>query len=198
MKKFLVIIIMFLILSFDNISAKEKIAVKFEKCVDGDTADFKLKNEIIKVRFLAIDTPETKHPTKGVEPYGKEASEYTCDAIKKANKINIEYDTNSDKTDKYGRHLVWIWVDDELLQEKLLEKGYAKIAYLYGDYKYTNELKIIEKKAKSNKLGIWGNETNTIYDNPIIIGFTLIIIILLLIFNKKYRKKIIKKLINKV
>lgn len=38
--------------------------VKLSKCVDGDTARFILNKEEIKARFLAIDTPESVHPTK--------------------------------------------------------------------------------------------------------------------------------------
>ena len=48
-----------------------------------------------------------------------------------------------------------MFVDDELLQEQLIQKGYAKVAYLYGDYKYTSRLQEAEKKAKAERLGIW-------------------------------------------
>lgn len=48
-----------------------------------------------------------------------------------------------------------MFVDDELLQEQLIQKGYAKVAYLYGDYKYTGRLQEAEKKAKAERLGIW-------------------------------------------
>lgn len=36
----------------------DKMSVELVKCVDGDTAWFKLEDEVIKARFLAIDTPE--------------------------------------------------------------------------------------------------------------------------------------------
>ena len=58
--------------------------------------------------------------------------------------------------------LGWIFVDDSLLQKELISLGYAKVAYLYGDYKYTDELKEEESIAKSKKLGIWSlNEEET-------------------------------------
>lgn len=137
----------------------ESDTVAFSKCVDGDTAKFIINGKEYSTRFLAIDTPETKHPKKGVEPFGKEASSYTCNALKKASSIVLEYDKNSTKEDKYGRRLAWIFVDGELLQEKLIRKGYAKVAYLYGDYQYTEKLKKVEKKAKEEKLGVW-QDTN--------------------------------------
>ena len=119
---------------------------------------FIYKKEEITARFLAIDTPETVHPKKDEEKYGKEASEYTCNKIKNAKVIELEYDEDSDKLDKYNRHLVWIFVDGELLQKKLVSKGFASVTYLYGDYKYTDELEEAEQDAEDNKLGIWSNE----------------------------------------
>ena len=159
MKK-VVIIFLFFCVFLTNVNA-EKVAVKFEGCVDGDTIKVMLDNKKTTVRFLAIDTPETVHPTKGEEPYGKEASNYTCDKVKNAKKLELEYDEGSTKTDKYSRALAWVFVDDNLLQKDLVSLGYAKVAYLYGDYKYTDELKEIEKTAKSKKLGVWSEEEKT-------------------------------------
>ena len=161
MKKiYCVLILLFIFLVDFNVYALSKKEVKFSKCVDGDTARVILNKEEIKVRFLAIDTPESVHPTKEEEQFGKETSEYTCEKLKNAKTILIEYDPESDKTDKYDRHLVWIYVDDILLQKDLIEKGYAKVAYLYGDYLYTDELKEVEEVAKKSGVGIWSDSTN--------------------------------------
>lgn len=144
----------------------EKVTVTLSKCVDGDTAKFVMQNgEIKTVRFLAIDTPESVHPTKEVEEYGKEASDYTCNLLTKANKIVLEYDKNSDKEDKYGRYLAYVYTDDMMVQKELLKVGYAKVAYLYADYTYTDELKKIEAKAKQENLGIWRNDISNLMDS---------------------------------
>lgn len=194
MKKIIIIIFIFILVLPLKILADKK-EVIFSKCVDGDTAKIILNNNEITIRFLAIDTPETKHPNKEEEHFGNIASDYTCDILKKAKKINIEYDNNSDILDKYNRHLVWIFVDDELLQAKLIEKGYAKTAYLYNNYKYTNQLLKLENIAKNNQLGIWGD-----YDeiNKVYVYIISALIALAFIFNKKYRKKIIKKIKTKL
>ena len=141
MKKIFIILITIFMLVPTNVYAEisGSDTVKFSKCVDGDTAKFILNGEEITARFLAIDTPETKHPTKGVEPYGPEASEYTCNKLKNAKKIVLEYDSKGGKTDKYGRYLAWIWVDNSLLQKELIEKGLAKVAYIYAKYTYVED-----------------------------------------------------------
>lgn len=146
------------IFSFLTSYEAKKETVSLAKCVDGDTARLIYKGEEIRARFLAVDTPESVHPTKEVEAYGKNASEYTCHLLTNAEKIQIEYDPDSDETDKYNRHLVWIFVDGELLQDKLVSVGYASVKYIYGDYKYTDILYASEEEAKNNKLGIWNEE----------------------------------------
>lgn len=194
MKKIHLILIIIITLLMSNITAsatKEQFVkeVDFYKCIDGDTAKVKIDGDIKTLRFLAIDTPESKHPNKKAEPFGKEASNYTCSKLEAADKITIEYDKASDRTDKYNRELVWIFTDGELLQKYLIKRGYAKVAYLYGDYKYTNDLKKSEKEAQKKRLGIWGDHI----DYERYIAYIVLILIVLGIIFKKVNVKLIYK-----
>lgn len=165
MKKF-VIFFLCLFIGVYYVNA-EKIEVTLNDCVDGDTAWFNLNDEKTKFRFLAIDTPESVHPKKTVELYGKDASEYTCNLLTNANKIEVEYDENSDKIDKYGRSLAWIWVDGVLLEQSLINIGYAQVAYIYGNYKYINDLCLEQEIAIENKKGIWSTDREIGYCSTI-------------------------------
>lgn len=136
-----------------SVYAKEK--VKFDKCVDGDTAYFIYKGESTKFRFLAIDTPES---TTKKEKFGEEASEFTCSELKNANKIEIEFEDNSSKTDKYDRYLAYVFVDGDLLQEKILYNGLAELKYDKSNYKYEDELIKAENHAKDNFLGVYSTK----------------------------------------
>ena len=147
------ITLFFLLLIPFSVYASEK--VKFDKCVDGDTAYFIYKGESTKFRFLSIDTPES---TTKKEKYGKEASDFTCNELKKANKIEIEFEDNSSKTDKYDRYLVYVFTDGELLQEKLLYNGLAKLKYDKSNYKYESKLSKAEQHAKDNFIGIYSTK----------------------------------------
>ena len=106
-KKILLFIIILLISI--NVQAlntkKDTINVKLNKCIDGDTASFKYNNETIKVRFLAINSPELEHEDQEEEPYAVDAKNFTCLELKTAKTISLEFDNNSDKQDKYGRYL---------------------------------------------------------------------------------------------
>jgi len=197
-KLYYIWLIFIFFIGINSVLASDRYTVTLNKCVDGDTAYFNLNEEVIKTRFLAIDTPES---TNEIEEYGKEASNFTCNALTNAKKIEIEYDENSDKTDKYKRDLVWVWIDDALLQETLLKEGLAEVKYLYGDYEYTAHLQEVETKAKTAKIKLWsdGNETGddnspadktdeeSYEDNLIFIAAVILFIISS--FLKKIRRK---------
>ncbi len=154
MKKVVIIFLFFI--GIIHVSA-DRVELTDIECIDGDTIKANINGNIETIRFLAIDTPETKYSTKDKdEPFANEASEYTCDRITN-NKVEIEFDEKSDKTDKYGRYLGWIFINDNLLQKELISLGYAKIKYVYDDYKYVDELKEEEQIAKEKKLGIWSD-----------------------------------------
>lgn len=161
MKRISIIILLF---CFITVNASEKEIVNFADCVDGDTIKVYIEGNKQSIRLLAVDTPETVKVGTEVEPYGKEASEFTCNKIKEASVIELEYDAGSNKKDKYDRVLAWVYVDGVLLQEMLIKEGYAKVDYIYGDYLYTDKLYELEKEAATNKKGIWSNE-EYIFDN---------------------------------
>ena len=197
MKK-LVCILCLLLVSFTPIFANTKEEVTLNRCVDGDTAHFMIDGEDVTVRFLAINAPEY---TKKKEPYGKEASAFVCDALTNAKKIVLEYDDGSDKTDKYGRRLAWVYVDGKLLQKELVKRGLAEVKFIYGDYAYTDELKKLEQKAKDQQLNMWSDgvveqeedKTTTPYILSVIAGVGCIVIGAFFTKGKRNQKRMIKK-----
>ena len=201
MKKKFIILLFFIILFPTLVKANDRVEVKFKSCSDGDTANFILKKKVIKVRFLAINAPEIRHGDKSGEFYGVEAADYTCNKIKNATKLELEFDDGSEEKDKYGRYLAWIIVDNKNLQKDLVKKGYAEVKYIYGDYKYTNELKKLELKAKEEKRGMWKEKfditsffMNLKLEYKIAItAIVLLIIIIYLICDKRARRKALRK-----
>ena len=151
MKKIFVIIG----LLFFTIVSAEKSKVIYDSCVDGDTAWFKYEGKGRKFRFIGINAPEIEHEDSKEEYMGNESKEYVCDVLSNAKIIEVEFDKNSKKQDKFDRYLAWIWVDNKLLQEQLISEGLAKVDYVYDEYKYISKLCNVELDAYSNKKGIW-------------------------------------------
>ncbi|WP_310833157.1 thermonuclease family protein [Paenibacillus pedocola] len=121
--------------------------------IDGDTFRIKMEDgETDKVRLLLIDTPEIgQHP----EPYGQKAREYANELLQNQ-KVHLEFDKS--ERDQYGRLLAYAYVGDKMINELLLEKGFARVAVFPPDIEFENEFKAIEKKARETKLGIWSIE----------------------------------------
>ncbi|MGX1983932.1 nuclease-like protein [Thermolongibacillus altinsuensis] len=60
------------------IKVNSKHTVKVNRVIDGDTVEVQFKNKAVAtVRLIGVNNPETVHPSKPVEKYGKEASNYT-------------------------------------------------------------------------------------------------------------------------
>lgn len=125
------------------------------KAIDGDTVKLMYKGKPMTFRLLLIDTPETKHPKKGVEKYGPEASAFTKNMVENAKKIEVEFDKGQ-KTDKYGRGLAYIYADGKMVNQTLVRQGLAKVAYVYKpNNTHEQLLRKSEAQAKKEHLNIW-------------------------------------------
>ncbi|OVE37529.1 thermonuclease [Priestia aryabhattai] len=131
-------------------------AATVERVVDGDTLKVKMLNgKTDRVRLLLVDTPETKHPKLGVQPFGTEASAYTKKRLE-GQEITLEFDVQ--ERDQYGRLLAYVWIDNELYNEELLAKGLARVAVFPPNTKYVDEFKKIQEQARKSEKGIWSIE----------------------------------------
>ena len=98
-------------------------ALPVVRVVDGDTI---IVGNGIKVRLIGVDTPETVHPSKPVERYGKEASRFT-DNLLKGEKVYLVSDPGGDKIDKYGRTLAHVYraPDGLFVNAEIIRQGYG-------------------------------------------------------------------------
>lgn len=187
MKKVCIFIYLFFI-NLLIVNAEDKVSVRFYSCIDGDTAKFVVNDKIETVRFLSINAPEVDHNGDNSEPYGNEASNYTCKTLHNASIIELQYDPKSDRKDKYDRLLAWVFVDGELLQEKLINEGLAEVKYVYDDYLYSDELYNLEVTAKENGIGMWNNDEISVnYMVYVYIGIVILILVTALFSKIKKR-----------
>jgi len=136
-------------------AADSKIAATVNRVIDGDTIEVLIGQKKETVRMILVDTPETKHPTKPVQPFGPEASAYTKKTLE-GKQVKLEKDV-SDR-DQYGRLLRYVWLDDQMVNEMLLEKGLARLAIFPPDVKYVDHFRDLQKKAQQAGIGIWSIE----------------------------------------
>lgn len=128
---------------------------KLHKVVDGDTIDVDIDlgfniSYYQRVRLAGIDTPESRTTDKNEKILGLEVKKRLDEILKKANKIVIRTE-KPDSTEKYGRILGWIFIDDAKVSvnEDLIKDGFA--------WEYMGETKIKDfdllkkRRAKSGK-----------------------------------------------
>ncbi|MBJ3804020.1 thermonuclease family protein [Bacillus subtilis] len=133
---------------------KELVDVTLDRAVDGDTIKVSYNGNVDTVRYLLVDTPETKKPNSCFQPYGEDASKRNKELVN-SGKLQLEFD-KGDRRDKYGRLLAYVYVDGKSVQETLLKEGLARVAYVYEpNTKYLDTYKKDEQAAKDKDLKIW-------------------------------------------
>lgn len=135
--------------------ATERFEVELDRCTDGDTARFEVDGESIAVRFLSINTPELGKDGQADEPFAQQAASFTCTTLQNADSIVLELDPNLKSVDDYGRWLAYVWVDESLLQELLIEAGLADLRYAHDRSLYDDLLQETLEETQSRRIGRW-------------------------------------------
>lgn len=130
----------------DN-SLVDKKEVSLVKCDGAVSSWYEVDDEVKIIRLLAYD-PENGELNTQID-------EYACSLLTNAKKIEILLDEEALDKDKYNRELAWIYVDGELLQEKLIANGYGQVNYVTGNYLYLTDLCEVQKEAIMARKGIW-------------------------------------------
>lgn len=135
------------------------------KVVDGDTLVVAMNGKNpsttlrtgITIRLIGLDTPETVDPRKPVQCFGKEASE-KAKQILSGKSVRLEMDPSQGELDKYRRTLAYVFLPDGTnFAERMIAEGYGH-EYTYNlPYKYQNEFKVAEQKAREEKKGFWAD-----------------------------------------
>ena len=123
--------------------------------VDGDTIDIAIGGNTERVRFIGVNTPETKHPTKGVECFGPEASAYTEKLLPAGTKLRVERDIEA--RDKYGRLLLYVYIANSnvFVNLDLVLKGYARPMVFEPNTAHRADFAQAATQAELHNVGLW-------------------------------------------
>lgn len=131
------------------LSSKNDIQGKVVKVADGDTITIlDSENKQIKIRLYGIDAPEK------TQDFGKVSREYLAELVA-GKTVNV---TVLD-TDRYGRSVGRIKVDDKEVAEEMLKSGLAWLYTAYCKIPECERWKELETRAKTAKIGLWSNPT---------------------------------------
>ena len=124
------------------------------RVIDGDTVELLMEGSRVKVRLIGVDTPETVHPQKPVEFYGKEASTFTRNLLR-GEQVFVELGEGSSR-DKYGRLLAYLYraTDSLFVNQEIVRQGYGH-AYTRYPFKYMEQFREYERLARESGRGLW-------------------------------------------
>lgn len=123
------------------------------RVIDGDTIRVRINKQEETVRYIGVDTPETVHPTCGIEPYGIEASNFNKKLVE-GKTVQLEFDVDS--RDRYGRLLAYVYVDTLFVNAELVKQGYAQLMTVPPNVRYVELFKELQTAAREDKRGLWG------------------------------------------
>ncbi len=145
--------------------------------IDGDTVHFRTLegNDLIKIRFYGIDTPES---TGTVEPYGEKAKNFTKEKIETAKTIVITSTNISTyeppSTDSTGtRYLGMVWISEEencpydelsLLNLWIVQDGLSYVKNLDEAPEFSETFYAAESQARDNELNLFSNEPDDLFN----------------------------------
>lgn len=144
-------------LSKEGIEGLEKVRVI--EVHDGDTISIRTRSfaglplKAERVRLIGIDAPELRQ-----KPWGRMSKRHLKKLISdSAWVLSVEFDVK--ERDKYERLLGYVWDRrGQLLNEKMLENGYAVLYTIPPNVKYVERLIAAQKNAQMRKVGIWGKK----------------------------------------
>ncbi|MGQ9547392.1 MAG: thermonuclease family protein [Roseiflexus sp.] len=125
------------------------------RVVDGDTIDVRLNRRTVRVRLIGVDTPETVHPSRPVECFGREASQFLKELLD-GQTVLLESDPSQGNLDRYNRLLRFVWLPDgRLVNYAIIAQGYG-FEYTYNlPYKYQEQFKAAQRAAREAQTGLW-------------------------------------------
>ena len=127
------------------------------RVVDGDTIE--LQNRRL-VRYIGIDTPEVRQREGHrwvfrPEPFGVKAMEENRRLVE-GKRVTLEYD--AEPHDRYGRLLAYVYLDGHMVNEQLIEAGYARPMRIPPNIKYAERFNTLAQAAKRKNRGIWNED----------------------------------------
>ncbi len=122
--------------------------------VDGDTIDVSVEGKTYRVRYIGVDTPETVDPNRPVGCFWLQASSQNKGLVD-GKTVTLEKDVS--ETDRYGRLLRYVYVDGQMVNELLLQGGFAQVATYPPDVKYQKGFLAAQQQARNERSGLWGS-----------------------------------------
>ena len=125
---------------------------RVERVIDGDTL---LIAGGHRVRLIGVDTPETKHPDRPVDPLGIKAAQFTREHVE-GQQVTLRFDR--ERRDRYHRILAYVFVGDWFLNEELIRAGHSRAETRFPfSQAMKRQFEKAEEAARESRRGMWAD-----------------------------------------
>jgi endonuclease YncB( thermonuclease family) len=122
-------------------------AVQVTGIIDGDSLEVAQGGRSFQVRLWGIDAPE----------YDQDCADAAKTWLQRVTS-NSTARLERKYTDRFGRTVAMVWVDETLLNEALIERGLAWVHVRYCNERICKSWRDIESQARAGRIGIWRND----------------------------------------
>ncbi len=127
---------------------------RITRVVDGDTVHVALAGREETVRYIGVDTPETKKRGTPVECFGKAASAANTRLVS-GERVRLRFD--AERRDRYGRLLAYVFRrrDGLFVNAALVRDGFATTISIPPNIAQAGRLRALERRARARGRGLW-------------------------------------------
>jgi micrococcal nuclease len=101
-----------------------------------------------RVRLIGIDSPESQQ-----QPIGAEARAALVRLLPLGSTVRLEIDVAP--YDQYGRVLAYAWAGTTLINETMVQDGWAVLYTVPPNLKYVDRLRRAQEEARAHRTGLW-------------------------------------------
>lgn len=125
------------------------------RIVDGDTIEVHINDQTVLVRLLGVDAPETVHPTRPEQCFGREAADRLGELLPVGSEVTLSRDQEA--RDHFDRLLLYVHGPDGVFVNKwLLDQGLASLALYEPNTHYRIAFTRAAIQAERGQIGLWG------------------------------------------
>jgi micrococcal nuclease len=125
-----------------------------ERVVDGDTIRVLLAGRSERVRYIGVDTPESRKPGTPVQCFAKRAAEENRRLVG-GERVRLVLDV--EERDRFGRLLAYVYRarDDRFVNAALVREGFARTLTIPPNVRFAGRFAALATQARRAGRGLW-------------------------------------------
>jgi micrococcal nuclease len=126
------------------------------RVIDGDTVQVRLDGRRDRVRYIGVDTPESRRPGTPVQCYAKAASAFNSRLVG-GRRVRLRFDV--ERRDRYGRLLAYVYREGDgmFVNAELVRRGYALQLTIPPNVAHARLFGRLARGARARRRGLWGS-----------------------------------------